>query len=68
MFDYELLLSDSDLEIEAAEELKPQKIYDVIIGVMNKCCIMSENSTPILFLCNILCVSRCHTTGVGDRF
>ena len=29
MFDFELLTSDSDLDLEAAEELKPRKKYEV---------------------------------------
>ena len=31
MFDFELLSSDSDLELEAAQEQKPRKKYEVMI-------------------------------------
>ena len=49
MFDFELLSSDSDLELEAVQELKPRKKYEVMI----KCCMISENCETI-FLQNTI--------------
>ena len=58
MLDLDLLTSDSDLELDAAEEKKPRKKYEVSCVFINTLTLLNLQAS--LIDCKVSILSTCH--------